>query len=371
MALDTIPLSSIPNITTSLPTMPLAVAGDLAGRRLGPYLLGERIGAGAHAVVHLGRHRMMGIERAVKVLRRPVAASVDRERFVREAAIAAGLRHPNVVSLYDCGVEEDGTAYLVMEYVPGPSLAQRLREGVPPAGEAVGVAQQVAAALDHAHARGVVHRDVKPANVLLGRDGVVRVGDFGIALAGPDLETSATHLEEGTPPPVQGTPAYMSPEQCDGRRPLDGRSDVYSLAVVLYEMLTGRTPYGHGRVAIAGHLDGRPPPARRINPYLPEAVDRVLARGLALDPAQRHPTAGSLVADLASALARSPATSGLEGAWGCEGFFGEEPAGLDEAAWADRGTLMAPMARARPAGQPDASRSHLGRLAARLRLVRT
>ncbi len=353
--------------------MPLAVAGDLAGRRLGPYLLGERICAGAHAVVHVGRHQMMGVERAVKVLRRPVAvASVDRDRFVREAAIAAGLRHPNVVSLYDCGVETDGTAYLVMEYVPGRSLAQRLHEGVPPAPEVVDVARQVAAALDHAHRQGVVHRDVKPANVLLGQDGTVRLGDFGIALAGPDLEAPADRREAEDSPLAQGTPAYMSPEQCAGRHPLDGRSDVYSLAVVLYEMLTGRTPYGHGSAAIAGHLDGRPPVARQVNPYLPEAVDRVLARGLALDPAQRYPTAGCLVGALASALGGAPAISDPDGAWRCDGFLGEAGQGTsDEPTWGDRATVTAPVTRARPQVGPGASPSRLSRLVARLRLVRT
>lgn len=200
----------------------------------------------------------------------------------------------------------------------------------------------------------------------------MRLGDFGIALAGPDLETTDGGREANDSPLAQGTPAYMSPEQCDGRRSLDGRSDVYSLAVVLYEMLTGRTPYGHGSAAIAGHLDGRPPLARQVNPYLPEAVDRVLARGLALDPGQRYPTAGCLVSTLASALGGVPAISDPDGAWRCDGFLGETEQGVsDESTGGDHTTVAAPVTRARPETGTGDPRSRLGRLAARLRIVRT
>jgi serine/threonine-protein kinase len=276
-------------------------SASLDGRRLGGYRVGEPVGAGAHATVHRARHELMGVERAIKVLRPSAAGCPEqREQFMREARIAATIRHPNLVSVFDCGVDPDGTAYIVMEYVAGRTLASRLRDGVPPAAESMRIARQVADALDHAHRHGVVHRDVKPANILLGDDGTARLGDFGIA-----------HLEHepasrrGGPLVALGTPAYMSPEQCAGQHGrADACSDRYSLAVVLYEMLTGRTPYGQGRAALSGHTgEAPPPPPRTVNPYLPEAVDRVLGRGLDRDPRRRHAGAGELVAELADALA--------------------------------------------------------------------
>ncbi|HEY4025121.1 MAG TPA: serine/threonine-protein kinase, partial [Candidatus Dormibacteraeota bacterium] len=220
-----------------------------------------------------------------------------RDQLLREARVAARLRHRNVVAVHDCGIATDGTPYIVMEYVVGPSLAERLRRGVPAPAETLHVAEQLAAALDHAHALAVVHRDVKPANVLLGDDGVVRLGDFGIAQAG--LEPESGELWAGL-----GTPAYMAPEQALGQR-CGARTDVYGLAAVLYEMLTGRTPHGEGGVASSG-LPGAAPAPRAVNPYLPVAVDAVLARGLARDPARRPASAGRLVAALAAAVRETP-----------------------------------------------------------------
>lgn len=274
MALETVSLSAI-----------LGIGGSPSGRgQLGPYRLLDTVGAGAYAAVYRARHELMGVERAVKVLRpRPSDGRGQRERFLHEARIVARLRHPNVVGVHDCGIAGDGTPYIVMEYVAGCSLADRLREGVPPPAETLRVARRVAAALDHAHALGVVHRDVKPANVLLGDDGAVRLTDFGIAQAGREFEWWA-------PWAGLGTPAYMAPEQRLGQR-AGAHTDVYALAVVLYEMLTGRTPHGDGA-----------PSARAINPYLPPEVDGVLARGLAHDPARRPSSASELVAALDAAL---------------------------------------------------------------------
>jgi serine/threonine-protein kinase len=279
MALETVPLSAILGIGGS------TLAGTTCGRGLlGPYRLLDRVGIGAYAAVYRARHELMGVERAVKVLRpRPSDGRGQRERFLHEARIAARLRHPDVVSVHDCGIAADGTPYIVMEYVAGRSLADLLRDGMPPPGETLRVARRVAAALDHAHALGVVHRDVKPANVLLGDDGAVQLTDFGIAQAGREFEWWA-------PWAGLGTPAYMAPEQRLGQR-AGVHTDVYALAVVLYEMLTGQIP----------DEDGGPSP-RAINPYLPAAVDRAVSHGLAQDPARRPPSAGQLVAALDAAL---------------------------------------------------------------------
>ncbi|HXM56979.1 MAG TPA: serine/threonine-protein kinase [Candidatus Dormibacteraeota bacterium] len=266
-----------------------AILGIGGGRRrphdlLGQYRLLDQVGAGAYAAVYRARHELMGVERAVKVLRRrPTDRPGERERFLHEARVAGRLRHPNVVSVHDCGIAGDGTPYIVMEYVAGRTLAARLTLGVPPPAETLHVACCIAAALDHAHAFGVVHRDVKPANVLLGDDGAIQLADFGIAQAG--RVHAAGEAWAGL-----GTPAYMAPEQRMGRR-ATAQTDVYALAVVLHEMLTGRIPPVDGRVAT----------------YLPAAIDAVLARGLAHDPSRRPASAGALVRALALAMGDKPA----------------------------------------------------------------
>ncbi len=284
----------------ALEVMRLSAIVDIGGGpgdvRLGPYRLLEQVGTGAYAAVYRSRHELMGVERALKVLRPPAAAwPQQRARFLREARIAAQLRHVNVVGVYDCGTGPDGTPYIVMEYVAGRSLACRLLEGVPTPAETVRVAGQLAAGLDHAHARGVVHRDVKPANVLLGADGAVRLGDFGIAHLGAEPDPAE-------PWAGLGTPAYMAPEQRLAERSgLGPHTDVYALAAVVYEMLTGRTPHGESCSGGAGEV-APPPPPRAVNPYLPAGVDQVLGRGLSTDPARRPPSAAALVAELAEAL---------------------------------------------------------------------
>ena len=287
MALQTVPLSAIEGI-----------GGGQATPLLGPYRLLDRVGAGAYAAVYRARHEVMEVERAIKVLRPRAAGSTGhRDQLLREARVAARLRHPNVVGVLDCGVAPDGTAYIVMEYVAGRSLADRLREGVLPPAETLHVADRIAAALDHAHALAVVHRDVKPANVLLGDDGTVRLVDFGIAQAGADPDRDE-------PWAGVGTPAYMAPEQRLGQR-AGAHTDVYGLATVLYEMLTGRPPYGDGG-GMGVDLTAPAPPASSVNPYLPAAVDGVLAAGLAREPDRRPASAGQLVRALAAAFGIEP-----------------------------------------------------------------
>jgi serine/threonine-protein kinase len=319
------------------------------GGRLGPYRLLERVGTGAYAAVYRGRHDVMGVERAIKVPRPPASAWPEhRERFLREARVAARLRHPNVVGVHDCATAPDGTPYIVMELVAGRSLAERLEAGLPAPTEMLWVAGQVARALDHAHAAGVVHRDVKPANVLLADDGTVRLGDFGIAHLGPEPEPGEAWAGAGTP-------AYMAPEQRLGRRDVLGpHTDVYGLAAVVYEMLTGRPPGGEPGVVAA-------PCA--VNPYLPPAVDPVLTGGLAGDPGRRPASAGALVADLAAAV-------GVTEAWQSELAEDAEPA-HGHRAGADRPTAASPLGREAPAAEAPAAghggRARLAALAGRWR----
>ncbi|HET6809770.1 MAG TPA: protein kinase [Acidimicrobiales bacterium] len=233
------------------------------------------------------------------LLDRPVAVKVPLAhlrmqpdfmmRFRREAVAAARLNHPNVVSVYDTGSDPDLGAYIVMELVPGPSLRDVIKsEGPFPVERAVAVAGQVAAALEFAHRRGVVHRDVKPANVLLAPDGV-KVADFGIAKAALDADDlTQTNL-------MLGTARYLAPEQVEGR-PLDARSDVYALGVVLYEMLCGRAPFdADSDLALAvKHLTAEAGPPSETNPEVPPWLDAVVMSTLAKDPDQRFQSAAAL-----------------------------------------------------------------------------
>jgi eukaryotic-like serine/threonine-protein kinase len=232
---------------------------DLRGRILdGRYQLGSVLGVGGMARVYLAEDRVLQRQVAVKVLSPPYDQDpLFVERFRREARTAAGLSHPNIVAVFDSG--SDGEQhYLVMEYVAGQSLAELLaHQGRLVPRRAGELASQVCAALAAAHTQGVVHRDVKPGNVLVGGDGLVKVTDFGIAKAA----TSHTLTGSGM---VLGTAAYLSPEQARGG-PVDARSDLYGLGCVLYELLTGTPPFGSGadspQVAIATrHLSEPPEP---------------------------------------------------------------------------------------------------------------
>src|SRR5262245_6030234 len=232
---------------------------------------------------------------AIKVLRPELTAMLGPERFLREIEISARLQHPHILTLLDSG-EALGQLYYVMPYVEGESLRERLeRERQLPVEEALGLAREVADALDHAHRAGVVHRDIKPENILL-QAGHAVVADFGIARAvwaagGTKLTTTRTTV---------GTPAYMSPEQVMGSANLDGRSDLYSLGCVLYEMLAGVPPFaGATEESFAHqHLSVTPAPVTSVRPSVPKSTASALARSLAKTPADRFNTA----ADFAEAL---------------------------------------------------------------------
>ena len=260
----------------------------------GRYALGELLGGGGMANVYLAHDDVLGRDVALKVLRGQYANDEDFvERFRREAKNAAALNHPDIVQVYDQGHTEDGTYYIAMEYVPGGTLAQRIkREGPLDPGEAAGVASRVADALAVAHARGIVHRDIKPQNVLLSATGEAKVADFGIARAASASTVTETSL-------ILGTAAYMSPEQVRGER-VGPASDLYSLGVVLYEMLTGELPYAADNPLATAmkHLDEPPRRPREANPTVPEKLDALTAKLLAKDPGDRYASAAELAEDL-------------------------------------------------------------------------
>ncbi len=251
------------------------------------YEIDRGIGSGGTAIVYLARDLKHGRLVALKVLRPDVGASLGADRFLREIRIAAGLNHPHILAVHDSG-EADGLLYYVMPFVEGESLRDRLkREGALPLDDALRIGREVADALAYAHSQGVVHRDIKPGNILL-VGGHAVVADFGIAMAAGGEVDPFTELGLAI-----GTPAYMSPEQGGGEGPLDGRTDLYSLGCVVYEMLTGKPPFtGQSPQAImARHATADAPPVRVARPSVPVGVDAAVHRALAKLPADRFATA--------------------------------------------------------------------------------
>jgi eukaryotic-like serine/threonine-protein kinase len=300
-------------------------APDLAGRALDErYELHAVIGEGAFGRVYRGLDRRLARVVAVKVIKPWWAEdSAWVERFEREAQLLARVSDTGIVQIFDIGHAEEGP-YYVAEFVEGESLAERLQRGPLPIAEARSIAEQLCRALASAHAQGVVHCDVKPANVLLARSGRVKVGDFGVArlAEGTSQALSAT---------VAGTPRYMSPEQARGR-PTTAATDVYSAGVVLYEMLAGRPPFAHGSPVELGlrHLQDEPPPLpARVPPPLREVVERALAK----EPADRYRDGAAMAAALRAAdpAAADPAavsTRASADAGGADRGSREAPAAL-------------------------------------------
>ena len=259
----------------------------------GRYKIVRKLGAGGMANVYLAEDQELGRRVAIKILNERHANDEQFvERFRREAKNAAGLSHPNIVSIFDRG-EAEGTYYIAMEYLDGRSLKELItKRGPAPINVSVDYARQILAALRVAHRQGLVHRDIKPHNVLVDGEGRVKVTDFGIARAGPSQMT-----EEGS---IIGTAQYLSPEQAQGA-PVTPASDLYSVGIVLYELLTGTVPFsGETPVELAmKHLSKVPEPPSHIRSEVPRDLDFVVMRALAKSPAERYQTADEMDADLA------------------------------------------------------------------------
>jgi tetratricopeptide (TPR) repeat protein/TolB-like protein len=273
------------------------------------YLVRRELGAGGMAVVYLAEDPRHGRPVAVKVLRPELAAALGPERFLREIRIAAGLRHPHIVPLYDSG-EADGLLYYVMPYVEGESLRDRLRrERQLPVDEALGIAREVADALAHAHEHELIHRDIKPENILL-EGGHALVADFGVARA----VGSATTTQLTATGFAIGTPAYMSPEQALGDAVVDARSDVYALGCVLYEMLAGEPPFiaRTPQASIARRLSEPVPRIRHIRDAVPARLEQAIMTALARVPADRFRSATAFRDALVGSLGVPDRSDGAE-----------------------------------------------------------
>jgi serine/threonine protein kinase len=281
---------------------PMALA---SGTRLGPHEITALIGVGGMGEVYRARDTRLDRTVAIKVL--PVHLSSDplrRQRFEREARAISALQHPNICTLYDVG-QQDGTNYLVMEYLEGETLASRLAKGLLPLEQTLRFGIEIVDALNAAHHRGIVHRDLKPGNIFLTAHGECKVLDFGLAMLGveatssPEAPTVMRPAVLTSPGSPVGTMAYMSPEQARGE-PLDQRTDIFSLGAVLYEMATGKMGFRGKTSAMVfkAILDETPPAPSRLNPALPEQLDEIVGKALEKDRDLRYQSAADLRTDL-------------------------------------------------------------------------
>ena len=269
-------------------------------RTVGRYEILDVIGAGAHSKVARAFDPLIGRIVAIKLFPRELASGEARERFVREARVVGQLSHASIITLHDMGVDEASqTPYLVMEFIEGQPLDKILEKGSLPVPKACAWAAEVATAMGVAHRKGVIHGDVKPANILITDDGRIKLMDFGMArlASGESKDT-----------PLLGTPAYWCPEQIIGK-PQDARSDIFSLGVVLYELVTGQRPFDADSLQgiCARILSSTPLPPSQTNPSVPAAFNDVVASCLAKDPAQRCSSADALAERLHPLARRSAA----------------------------------------------------------------
>jgi serine/threonine protein kinase len=258
----------------------------------GRYRVGELIGTGGMGEVRAGHDVKLDRAVAIKLLRPDLVEQPEiKIRFESEARAAARITHPNVVGVFDTG-EQDGIPYIVMELLSGRSLADELEEGALEPDRVRRIALELLSALDESHQQGILHRDVKPANVLLAKDGTVKVADFGVAkiTEGMDLTMAGTMI---------GTPSYLAPERVHGE-PATAASDVYSVGVLLYELLTGRRPYEADTPLALLHAIQKeePPPLSTLRPDIDPELARVVSKAMAKDPVMRYPDARSMLAEL-------------------------------------------------------------------------
>ncbi len=279
---------------------------------LGSYVLLERLGEGGMGAVYKARNWKLGRVVALKVIKKERLTSEDAvRRFHREIRAAAALSHPNIVAAYDAD-EVNGTHFFAMECVEGSDLAKLIKQhGPSPVAQACDWVRQAAVGLQHAHERGLVHRDIKPHNLLLTKQGVVKVLDMGLArvAAGEDGEISTTMTQEGM---VMGTPDYMAPEQAEQSHTVDIRADLYSLGCTLYHLLAGRVPFPGGTLIqkLKNHQSNQPAPLEALRPETPQAVCEVVYKLMAKRPEDRYQTPAEAAAALADCAKQAPAPSG-------------------------------------------------------------
>jgi serine/threonine protein kinase len=291
-----------------------ATAGEVrAGEMLGSHRILRKLGAGGMGAVYLAEHALIGRKVAIKILLPEVSHNDEIvQRFFNEARIASALDHPGIIQVFDFGYRADGRAFIVMEYLDGESLGARLeRRGRLPLDESLRIAHQCTGALDMAHRRGVVHRDIKPDNIFMVPDPLVEGGerakllDFGIAkLTGPERHVGSM-TRAGV---IMGTPVYMAPEQCSGAADVDHRADIYALGCVLFHLLCGRPPFagpGSGDI-MAAHLCAPAPAPSAFVPGIPPAVDAIVARCLAKLPDERFSSMAELDAAITATAAAIP-----------------------------------------------------------------
>lgn len=264
----------------------------MIGRRIGRYRIISKLGQGGLATVWKAKDELLGRTIALKVLdERHTASLKARRRFIHDAQAAAALEHPGIVAIYDAG-EADGTIYIALALIDGETLCQHVADRRIPITEAVRIVRAAAEAIGHAHARGVIHRDVTGRNIMIARDGRVLVLDFGLALAA--WESRVTTGES-----ILGTALYMAPEVMLGRE-ADARADLYGLGVVLYETLTGSFPFAGDQPEAVFYSAPHLPPIlpRELRPDLPADLERLVLKAIARDPADRYQTAHEFVAAL-------------------------------------------------------------------------
>lgn len=322
----------------------------MPGAQVGPYQILEQLGQGGMATVYKAYHPALDRYVALKALHPAFMEDPNfLERFRREARVVARLDHPNIVPVYDFS-EHEGRPYLVMKFVEGETLKARLQRGPLTLDEIGRIAEAVGAALTYAHEQGVLHRDVKPSNVLLSTDGRIYLTDFGLARIAQAGESTLSSDR------LLGTPQYISPEQALGKGDLDARTDIYAFGVMLYEMLLGRVPYNADTpyAIIHDHIYAPLPRPRDLNPNLPPALERVLLKALAKQPEDRFADVPALMEALQQALAEADGFQAMpaEPPRGLVNTLGNAPAGA--ATLPATGTSVAPTVATLPAASAGA-----------------